>query len=411
MSLVKHDVLDIISIPVILISLVTFIFPFVNLLYVFLPVNFFGKNIWLSVTVLTIFALFFLTFFNEKRNVVFKKNDLIFFFTSIVFVCVLLMRSLAYFEPASLLDKRFIFVPFIFFLVLIRFVKGQRNVNLLRWVLIATCFIQALLGILHAHFFSEINLVISPDDSKGIELVFDAQRTREGGTLGESIYANVVVCGMFLLASLNDKRMSFRANFLLISSILIMLYAVLLSGSRYPIGVGALLSAYLLLKFLTSFRQILVALTLLVVAIVFMDKFEFLGILRFDQDSGGRIDKLLLPLELLSGSIMSFFIGAPSSVIANTVSAEGVAISDNSYMLVAVEFGFFFSVGFFVFLIELFRRNISDRFSLFYLIYVFIGLGITNCILWEPWVFIAMLTSCILYYGKPLSQAHIARAV
>ncbi|MCG3110373.1 MAG: hypothetical protein MCM46_01000 [Candidatus Manganitrophus sp. SB1] len=400
MMLAKDSTSDSISIPAVLIAATALIFPFVNIIYIIYPITFLGKNVWLVAPVLVIMALYLSTLFDVRKGFTVKKTDIIFLAIVIAGGLIFYLRELVYVERRSFLDYRYILAPTIFLLVSKRFVNGDKNINFLSSALVLTCFIQAILGILHASFFPELNISFDPDNVKNVEFVFDAERTREGGTLGASIYANVIVCGMFLLATKRPTPTSLRSSILLTISIMVMLYAVTLSGSRYPIVIAGLLTLTFFINSLSNWRQWVAIGMLAIFSIIWftnMENVEFYSIFRFSEDSGGRIDKLILPFELLIADMFHLLVGASNELTANTYSSSGVGISDNSYWLLSLQFGPIFALFWFGFVVNLLMRDIVNNASFFFLVYFLIGLGITNCILWEPWVFLAIFTGTILH--------------
>lgn len=407
MILTKRSTFDFISVPIVLIAMIVLIFPFVNIIYIFYPINILGKNIWLVVPVLVILTLYLSTLFRARKSLTVKKSDLVFLAITIAGGLIFYLRELVYAEQRSFLDFRYIFAPAIFLLVSKRFIKGEKNINFLSWVLIATCLLQAVLGILHAHLFPELNISFDLNNAKDMEFVFDAEKTREGGTLGASIYANVIVCGMFLLAAKNSNQTSFRSSILFIISIVGMLYAVTLSGSRYPIIIAGLLTFIFFSNSLSNWRHWAATGVLALCSLILfmsMESVEFNAIFRFDEDSGGRIDKLTLPFELITAKMLHLLVGASSELTANTFSSSGVGISDNSYWLLSLQFGPVFAFVWFGFVINLLKKNIVNHASFLFIVYFLIGLGITNCILWEPWVFLAILTATILHQRNRMDR-------
>jgi hypothetical protein len=387
-------------VPILVIATVALIFPLVNIIYVFYPISFLGKNIWLVLPVLVILTFYLSTLFKLKENLTVEKTDVIFLGIMALAGLIFYFRDLVYAENRSFLDFRYIFSPVIFLLVLKRFIKGERNTHFLSSILITICLIQAVLGILHTYFFPELNISFDPDNAKEMALIFDAEKTREGGTLGASIYANVIVCGMFLLATKNSTQASFRSSILSIISVVMMLYAVTLSGSRYPIVVAGLLTLIFFSNSLANWRYWAAIGVLGLFSFIFfttMGGVEFNGIFRFNEDSGGRGDKFILPFELITANMLHLLVGASTEVTANTFSSSGVGISDNSYWLLSLQFGPVFALVWFGFVINLLKQNIVNHASFLFIVYFLIGLGITNCILWEPWIFLAILTAIILH--------------
>lgn len=396
--MIKHDQNTIRSVPIsaALISFLTLFFPFANILPLFFPVQFLGKNIWIVLPVLLIAAMYAVALVKTRQSIAFTKFDGGLFVLALLGALIYEIREALYSDPGSILDVRYIISPLLFLSVFKIFVQGERNVVFVTRAVVLTCLIQAVLGILHAHFFSYININIETS-----EFVLEAERTREGGTLGASIYANVIVCGMFLIVFGSSR--SSRVRYVLIETMatLVMLYAVTLSGSRYPMIVASLLTIGLLSRSLLNWRQMAVLLAVVAIASYFIflneEGVELLGIFRLSEDSGGRVDKFITPLMLLSDGLSNFVIGPPSLLTAATFSEDGFGISDNSYMLMALQFGVLFAVSWFTFFTGLLWRNASSYFSVFFIVYLLLGLGVTNSILWEPWTFVAMLSWTIIY--------------
>jgi hypothetical protein len=375
-------------------------FPFVNIAYIFAPLEVFGKNLWLVGSMAVAAMLYVLTWIRPGRIIFFERTDFGFAVLSVLFVLIFLTRELVYAEQLSVFGYRYVFVAFLLLLLLKRSVTGSGNVHLLVWSVVIACLLQAAIGILHSHVFPSVNIVINPEDPKDIQLLFDSERTREGGTLGASIYANVVVCGMFLLYAMDRKGLS--ANRAIAGTVMMwgMLYAVTLSGSRYPMLVAGLLAVASLTKRFTNWRHAValagVVLLLLAVVAARVETLEIMSVWRFEEDSGGRLEKLLMPLQILSENLQHFLIGASSELVEATVSPDGVGISDNSYMLFALSVGVPYAVVWFGSFILLLWGNTSDVTSRVFMLYMLGCLGLTNAILWEPWIFIAILTSALL---------------
>jgi hypothetical protein len=133
------------------------------------------------------------------------------------------------------------------------------------------------------------------------------------------------------------------------------------------------------------------------------DLFIFNYFTRFQEDSGGRDIKVQIFLMLITASAQYFLIGVPAQVIASTF-IDSVSLSDNSYALVATVFGLPFALLFFGLIFFYLRDKLSDLVSIFMLAYIIFGLAITNCILWEPWVYIAMTGfAAVCCFGHRLS--------
>jgi hypothetical protein len=116
---------------------------------------------------------------------------------------------------------------------------------------------------------------------------------------------------------------------------------------------------------------------------------ELLESFRFNHDLGGRVEKIKLSLSIIFESVTHFFNGPPLTVTANTSSAEGYNLSDNSYLAIALSFGVPFALLFFIYLISFINWKNSNGLYKLFTIYFLFGLGVTNSIYWESFIFVA----------------------
>ena len=126
--------------------------------------------------------------------------------------------------------------------------------------------------------------------------------------------------------------------------------------------------------------------------------FELQSELRFDEDSGGRAEKLGLVMDVLSNYWpLSAFIGVPTSAALTAVSATGVVISDDSYGEIVMDFGV---TGLLLFLTCLFVWIVRWPMSLVsaaMLIFLLGNFAFTNSILWDVWLFYFLAAWWLVY--------------
>jgi hypothetical protein len=247
----------------------------------------------------------------------------------------------------------------------------------------------------------------SVDIHGNVFLNYEGERTREL-LLGSSISANNMLCGMFVLLSL-FKHKIIRLN--LMSFVALQFFLMLSTfntQSRFPMFVAAIIFLYSILGLnKIKLKNILLLASaclglFAVAAIIDITIYDYFS--RFSQDSGGRVDKLEATFILITNSLSDFFIGSSNEMVESTV-VNGAVISDNSYSLIAASFGVPFTLVFFAYILFTLKNLISDEISLLMFFYMVVGFALTNCILWEPWVFTVFLSFAVVaYYGGNVPQ-------
>jgi hypothetical protein len=107
-------------------------------------------------------------------------------------------------QGRSYLDIRYVLTPFIFLLVFRRRIIEDSEKLFVARIVLLTCLLEAIIGIIMAHFFPNIYI-----DSENFVLKFDGQRTRQTGTLvSASLYANFILASMFLIVFFRNKGKS-----------------------------------------------------------------------------------------------------------------------------------------------------------------------------------------------------------
>jgi len=379
------------KLPVFITASVLLLFPFSNLFHVLYPVVILGKSAWVTLPVLSIFCVYLWGIFN--KTIAIDGRSMVAVLLIMASIIIFLFRESNYSDGVSYLDDRFIATSLLFMLSAYEISKNEFALRILTTAIVIQGVIVALVIIININFFPSVR--IDTDVNGFAFLTQEGVRARDM-LLGSSIAANQIVCSMFMLMVLIKYRY-FNVNvtlFLLLQ--LLMLYGALLTVSRYPIMVAMLIT---ILSFLTigSFRKIIFYIVFFIlVGKVALSLDEGIQLAfsnfidRLSAGSEGRWDKLLLPIYLLSESMTSFIIGSGHGQVENAFSADGATISDNSYMLVALEFGVPFAIFYFFYVIKQLRKLVIDWISSLFFFYFIIALGVTNCILWESWMFVAI---------------------
>jgi len=359
------------------ISFLIIIGPFLNLIHFLIPIYILGKSLWTVGPAVIYFIIFLL----NTIKVTFKLIMTFLLFILIFFI--IYIRSNYYLENRSYFDFRFfVTIPIYLFLANNLKLKFYNFDKIISFSLFLQGFLASFFFIINVQFFPHV--LISIDEFGDSFLNTDGIRTRSM-LLSASISANMILIGMFTLLYIYEKSILKFNFYLLILTLIIMIYAIMLSGSRFPQLIGLLILIYSFKK-VSTFKMIITFLLISIFLTLYFSFFQFEAIFRFNEDSGGRFDKVLLPIQLLLQNPMGLLIGVSSDLAGNAISDNGVGISDNSYLLVVLLTGIF--ISFFYFTLIFSFINPSNKILLYkiYVVYFILSFGVTNCILWEMWV-------------------------
>ncbi|HQS58854.1 MAG: hypothetical protein B7Y56_12510 [Gallionellales bacterium 35-53-114] len=369
-----------------------FILPFVNVLNFALPVdNVFGKSTWLVIPVLALMVGYIWRF--KANNILFAPLDIVLLFVVALAGVILAIRYIAFDELNSFLNYRYFATSLIYLAIASYFVKNKMNLRVMSLTIVAAGLAVAVVEAVNFNFFPSV--MLSTDDAGVIRLVFDGEKTRSM-LLGASISGNQIVCSMFVLVAMiqgNIIRMNIWVSW---SLLLFMTYGVSLGESRYPLAVAICLLAFNFFYQKLQHKKIVVLSFLIVLLTSYVSSnFEYPHISRINEDSGGRVEKAILGFKILSDSMTNFSIGAPSSQ-TNDATEGGYGLSDNSYLEVAISFGVPFATAFFFIWFYYISKNVVNNLSLLFFGYLVVGLSLTNCILWESWLCLAMFSMVVV---------------
>ena len=99
-------------------------------------------------------------------------------------------------------------------------------------------------------------------------------------------------------------------------------------------------------------------------------------------DSNPRIGKTFLSIDLMMNSFGTFLWGLPEIIISRTV--NNVVVSDNSFFLIQLKFGFIMTMIWLTTTIYMIKKNSTP--SMLCWLWFFISLSVTNSIAWDSYI-------------------------
>jgi hypothetical protein len=384
---------------ILIIALLIVIAPISNLAHHIAPAYLFSKSAWVAIPAFVVAIVFVinLTQINRINQIACLLGIVLLGFL------VLKISLVVYEESINVLDYRYI-LTFPMYLIMAEFFSRREDSRkFLATALIIQGMLASIIFIINVHFFS--NVLIEQNDSGENVIIFDGEITRNM-LLGASTSGNMILIAMFALAFWKLINQKF-INAVFWPLQLCMIYAISLGGSRYPFIGGLcvlLFCIFLKKKRLVNLYSLLIT-VICIFGFVALFKIESKEIFRYDLDFGGRVEKIQLALSLIFESFTNFFIGSSRTVLASSISTGGYSFSDNSYLEIALIFGTPFAFLFFLYLISYTNLKNNNGLYRLFTIYFFFGFGVTNCIYWESYVFIA--TFCWLLLSRQPSNSSL----
>lgn len=382
-----------------LLVVLTILFPFLNLFHLLHPATIFGKSAWI-VTPVVIIGVLYLSLFLRKSSRLLTIDLWCIILISLSWL-IFSTRELMYSESGSFLDMRFIATALVFMAFSHHLMNSSFSMRVIAYSVITQSILAAITRSINFYFFP---YVMTSYESDGTAFLNTEGELTRDLLIGSSSSANQIVCGMFVLLSLFKHKIIKLNQVTFIIFQFFLMISIFNTGSRYPMAVSVFLFLLSLLNSnLLKLKNILVLIAtclglFAMVALTEISSYDYFS--RFGEESGGRGAKLEATFILISNSFFDFIIGS-SGKLVNSTEVDGVLISDNSYSLVATSFGVPFMLIFFGYILFTSKKIISDKISLFLICYIAIGLAITNCILWEPWVFTVFMSFVVVaYYGR-----------
>lgn len=411
------------------VALTLLLFPFINILHFALPVrDVAGKSGWLVGVTAILLMAYGLAARRGWRRMLWEQRFII---AAAVLVCgVVLARSLIYDESIVPINFRFIIIAIVSMSLSAALIQrgGQDS---LTFLLCAQGILLSLLIYLNMNYFPHIR--IAADNSGQTGIIFDGERTRSM-LINASIGSNAIVTSMFVLVAWIGTRRhhldTLGKHIAFWSVLLFMSYCVSLTGTRYPMfaSLVVLALAFLLLPKRLSLQGIVIAAPLVagipavidatIAYVVQLGIWQTAGqsgtslsgtdfgwrpqadaapILRLDQDSGGRFEKLKLALGMITKGPLNMLIGTSFQEVAATRSANGFVFSDNSFATILLETSIpagSLLVGAFALYL---RRYATTLLGLCFAAYFVGSLCLTNGILWDSWVASVFFAFPVIY--------------
>jgi hypothetical protein len=362
-------------------------YPFVNLMDSYFKMKFLGEAFFnCSIfIVLLLMAVTRLVKYRYVRSEFF--NHWLMFVITVVSMLIFLLNnksSKVITFPSLVAANRFIFMPYLIFILLTALVNNVATLKMLVRAVVLSGFVIAVFRIANFYFFFNYQI------ASGV-IMNNGEQTRNL-LQGASILANWLVVCMFILTLAWKKRVIVLPVPLFFSLGAIMFLAILTTGSRYPQFIGFLIFLYGVKQLTSLHRVLLLSLIVCVCSIIYFFGLHYPHIIvRYFDSSGDRGEKLILSLSILFTSLKSFLIGTSGAIISIQRTTSGLPVSDNSYMLLAMNYGMPLALAWFFFMGSLCKKFIKSAWLLFYTFYILVGLALTNCILWDGWVFMVIL--------------------
>lgn len=375
--------------------LIAVIYPIMNGIYILLPLKLFNKNIYLlGITTFAVF-LFVRSVFVTPKKTFFST------YLMMVLVGIVFLFRFFYYEEIGSVNLR---APLIWALYWICVYSNVKKTNYRTFynVIVFSCVFQALLGFVHFYVFPDLILssdILAAMGENDKLYLFSNQHLgafREAGLLfNPNTFGDLLFIGLFLVLHDIQHRSSKTRPVVSLILVAVLAWGIVLSGSRYPIGMTVLLLVYY--SFKTFSARTLAA------AVVFGALISFthlLPLLKGNYDrllrDGNRIrsGKNSIALEMTLDSPAHFLIGTPDNAVANTRTAEGYIVSDNSFFTFVLSFGVPFVLYFIAFSIQQLRRYFQR--NLFFLIFFLGVLWFSNAVLWEVWLLYAFIALAVM---------------
>lgn len=356
------------------------VYPYLFLLNIFFPSTLsIGKNTFVFVITIIIILCFLLRW----KGILSKLGIGVVYFIMLLALIIISIRYWLYAEGIhKIFLYRIILMPLLYCGVAYYYLREGAKKEIVKKIIFCSCLIQAVIGLLHTYLASYIYLGLSSD--RPLLIVKGATALREVGTLmNSSLYANFILLGIFIL--INSYKKWGLPRLVEYTIMLVLIWGVTISGSRWPFVVAILLLILYFKKLLLSKKIISVLLIIIFLGMFLPNIFILMAQQVATGEVASRIVKYHLAVSSLLENSPSFLVG-PFFGRTNTT-IETTSFSDNSYLLLMLTFGVPFICLFLFLFLHIIRRTISINRNYFILLYFLITLLITNSILWDIWLF------------------------
>lgn len=313
-------------------------------------------------------------------------------------IVVIAIKAYVYGMDLDIFAYRFAFVSVIYGCVALPFVRSARNVTILRRVLLWSCTLQAVLGIIHSLFFPYIVTGIQLDYSGQAIYVLDPGMGgyRENGTMiSANMFGGFLVFGLILLFA-NTPRLTRRSAIRIAPVATALWWAILLSGSRFALAGALLATGYFLVR-ATAPAIALLAVPVSIAAFVFSPAMAHVEQRFQAEGSGGRGAIVTASVELATRRLSSVLLGSTTEEEATVVTAAGKNISDNSYVSLVLDYGLPYALVLLFYLGLTWSALVRVRgWVLLAVAFVLGQFAVTNALYWDPFLIFAGATLLVV---------------
>jgi|GEM_PF-3864520 len=270
---------------------------------------------------------------------------------TIFLVLIVLQLSIKYIISGSFLDyfkhAQAYILAYIFYFIGRKYINTEKRRNNIVLFFISSMVCLALFGIAHFYLFPHIVITdttgydMRRGEGVGMLIVEEALRYRESGTIPSPVgFAHILSFAIIFLVSCFNSKM--RWVF-----IGILLYAIVLSGSRSSLYYSLFFLAFTTFKIKKSIIVKLMAVILITFIIIYVSlTYQYLDIRNiYDTGIYLRLLKFYVAKEFFLENISTFLFGVPLEVyptlesIPNLEVESTVTIGDNSYLYILCETG------------------------------------------------------------------------
>lgn len=320
---------------------------------------------------------------------------------------VVLLRSSIYLESMSFAVHRTFIMMLVYLGSLMMLLRDERFKTIMTNIIMFNIFIQAAFGIIHSIYFPHIVTGIELDDSGAGIYILEAGEGgfREAGMLlGSNVYGNFMVLGVILVLS-RLKTLSIKGNVIFYGLYVLTMWAIYLSGSRLALAFSLVISAFFLIRrFQVQYLYIPIFLGASVV--LFSPLLDKAIERTAEHGTSSRLEKSEIALSMVTESLTSILIGPAASIVEQTRTLDGLPFSDNSFMLLALNYGIPAGYGCLFIILFMIIKNVEPNFkTLVFFGYLMGTLFFNNSILWDMWLFYSIAVLYIVCGRDMTSRA------
>ena len=374
--------------------LVLGIYPYLFLVNMVMPSTLsWGKNTYISAITVFIITIFLFQWKTISRRIpIWIVFLFLFLSTNIALINLLIYSEIKHIDVLRIPLNLLIYLG-----VAYSFTSNTASKKTIYNVILYSCIIQAVVGIIHYFYFPYIMTGIEGSDLPYIILTAKTAtaQAERGLLVSPNVYALFLLLGCFLLVYRNE---AFKKKWLLETIYMILLMTgVLLSNSRLGLIFSVILFFVYFTKSAVKGKVILAG--LVIIGIIashgfIEDRISYAYHRNFSFAEGNvgsnlsRTDRNVNALNLLISDCCSFIIGPSQNKTYEFKVVKGHSYSDNSFFLLAHNYGVPSAVIFIFVMFFLYSNAIDVRKggTILFLIYFATALLVYNSILFDIWL-------------------------